>query len=170
MIRLSKYLILSMFLHFALSGNAQVAKFKAAYIYNFTRFIEWPVSVTTGNFVIGVLGDNEVVQELKTLSATKTVLGKQIEVKELKSATETGFCHVILVGAGQTSKVSAVTGGLGNNATLLISEGSGAIKAGSAINFFMTDNKLQFELKKENILRQGLKMNSQLESLAARKF
>ena len=60
------------------------AKIKAIYIYNFTKYIEWPESYRQGNFVIGIVGNNStLVNELKKMATVKTVGNQHLEIKNI---------------------------------------------------------------------------------------
>ena len=62
-----KKLILAVSIVLTLNGivNAQVSRFQAMYIYNFSRMVEWPNEYKNGNFEIGVIGNNSLMEELK---------------------------------------------------------------------------------------------------------
>ncbi|MBN2612503.1 MAG: YfiR family protein [Bacteroidales bacterium] len=150
--------------------NAQIEKFQAAYIVNFTRFIEWPADYIPGNFIIGVLNNDPIVKELESIAPNKTVFGKKIEVKVFNSPEAIKPIHIIFIPAHQSAKIDAVTTKLNGQSTLIVSHGSNGINEGSGINFLFVDNKLQFEIKKSNITKYNLKVSSDLENLARKKY
>ena len=150
--------------------NAQVEKFQAAYIFNFTRFVEWPADYLTGNFIIGVLGNDPVVKEIQDLASTKTIYGRKIDVKVFSNPSSISSCHILFVPENQSSKISDAKSKIQSQSVLLISYSSGGISSGSGINFVLSGSKLQFEIKKSNIIDQGLKVNTDLENLAMKKY
>ena len=154
----------------ALAANSQIAKFKSAYIYNICRYVEWPSSYRQGNFVIGIVGSSNITSELENLAKTKIVLGQTIVVQKYKTIATAKKCHVLYVPSSQSKNLPSAVVKVGKNATLIMSEKSGALNKGAAINFIVSDNKLKFELKKTNATRQGLKLNPNLFKLAVKVY
>ena len=155
------------FLLSALLLNAQESKIMASYVYNFVRYIEWPVSSQNGNFVIGVVGDSPISNELEKIIADKKVNNHAVTLKKFSTPSEITFCHVLFISEKYCDKVDGITTNSRNN-TLLICERKGVVSKSSAINFIRQDSKIKFEINKENIKKSGLYVNNQLEYLAAR--
>ena len=147
-------------------SNAQstIPAAQSIFIYNFTRLIEWPNK--DGDFVIGVLGSSDVAYELEKYTSGKNVGLQKIVVKKFKEIEEISKCNILFIAYSKTSKIPDILSKVSGNHTLLISEKKGGIEAGSAINFLLTDDKLKFELKTANATKQGLKVNSKLETMA----
>lgn len=70
----------------------------------------------------------------------------------------------------KSENMFSITKKLAGQNTLLVSYASAGIEGGSGINFIIVDDKLQFEVKKSNIIKNNLKMNSELEKLAYKKY
>lgn len=152
------------------TAHAQIAKFQSAYIFNFSRYIEWPKEFQTGNFVIGVLGINEgVTTELKKIESSQKVFGRTVEIKVFASVEAITLCPILFIPESQSDKIEAVSAKAAKG-VLIISNKSGGIKKGSAINFVLVDNKLKFELKKATALAKGLKVSPDLEKLAYKTY
>lgn len=165
-IRLSAF-ILSFFISSAFS---QVEKFQAAYLFNFTRFIEWPADYLSESFIIGVLGNDPIIKELQGAAVNKTIYGRKIEIKVFNNVESIIPTHIIFVPKEQSDKLNSVIGKVGGNKTLLVTYSSNGIESGSGINFILFESKLQFEIKKANIQKYSLKVNSELENLAKKKY
>lgn len=147
--------------------NASNAKLKASYIYNFTKYIDWPDKYKQGTFVIGVLGSSSFYNDLTALLSTKTVGAQKFEIKSFISAESvSGVCHVLFIPSENSSLLPDVLKKLKNNSTLIVTEKSGLAKQGSAINFVVENNKQKFELNKTNIEKYNLKVSNTLLSLA----
>ncbi len=167
----SAVLLLLLFQMSGVKASGQIAKFKAAFIFNFTRYIEWPSSYNPGEFVIGILGkDNELANELTMIASTKTVAGKSIRIENYASAGGIGKCNILFICSSHTGQIGSALGSIGNKNILLISDDPGAIGKGAAINFVFYDNKLGFEIKSAVAQQKGLKVSSSLENLAAKKY
>ncbi len=153
----------------SMNVSAQNEKFKALFLYNFTKFIEWPESHRGGDFVIGVMGSSPIIGELTTIADKKTVGTQNMIVKKINSATEANDCHIVYVPANQSSKIDAIISTVGSTPVLVISDKDGLISSGSGINYVSVNGKQKFEVSKSNIESTGLKVNSQLLSLGISK-
>ena len=71
---------------FCVSAKAQDEKFKALFMYNFTKYIEWPQTKQSGDFVIGVMGNSAIVSELNAIASKKTVGAQNIKVNQQRAA------------------------------------------------------------------------------------
>lgn len=151
--------------------TAQIEKFQAAFIYNISRYVEWPSSYNADQFIIGVLGNNApIAGELEVIAKSKKLFGKPIQVDKYASASEIGNCNILFIPEKQMNNIGEAVSGINSKHVLLVTEQKGAISAGSGINFLFISNKLQFELHNGNITQNGLKVNSALESLAIKTY
>ncbi len=167
----SAVLLLLLFQMSGVKASGQIAKFKAAFIFNFTRYIEWPSTYNPSEFVIGILGkDIELADELNMIASTKNVAGKSIRVENYSSANGIGNCNILFVCSSHSGQIGSALGRIGNKNILLVSDSPGSIGKGSAINFVFNDNKLGFEIKSAVAKQKGLKVSSSLENLAARRY
>ena len=150
-----------------LDPNASNAKIKATFLYNFTKYIDWPEKYKEGNFVIGILGTSTFYNDLTTLLSTKTVGSQKFEIKsytDVKSVA--GVCHILFVPIENSAILPDILKKMKGKSTLIVTEKSGLAKQGSAINFVVENNKQRFELNKMNTTKYNLKVSSTLEALA----
>lgn len=155
--------ILLGFLFVSAVTQAQDDKFKALFMYNFTKYIEWPANMKQGDFVIGVLGSSGMETELKTISERKKVNTQTIVVKKLNSAEGVEGCHMIYISPVKSSSTSQVSSKVTN--CLLVSDNANGVSGGASINFIKPNDKLEFEISKSTIEKTGLKIGSGLMSL-----
>lgn len=142
-------------------------KFKAVFLYNFTRYFEWPETKKTGDFIIYVVGKNDaLISELKNLAGKKKVGTQDIEIKNTPAFDPSINAHIVYAAPEVSKNISDVIAKNKNKGTLMVAEGVGACKAGSSINFVAVDNKLKFEYSKNNAVRAGLKTNDDFKVLA----
>lgn len=143
------------------------AKIKAVFLYNFTKYIEWPASYKSGNFIIGVYGNNPTLNaELIKMSSTKSVGSQKFEIRSVSSMAEVSKCHILFVNPDQAASFNEILGKLKGKSTLLVTEKNGLAKQGAAINFVVQDNKQKFELNKSSAEKHNLKVSTNLLSLA----
>lgn len=140
-------------------------RYKALFIYNFTRYIEWP-SNGTQDFVIGILGKSPVYNELVAIADKKNVGTQTISLKKFSSASEVTQCSILFIGSDASSQVASLSASTQGKNTLIITERSGLINKGAGINFVLDDGKQRFELSKTNMAKTGLKVNTQLIEMA----
>lgn len=166
--RLKKFILACLFLFPFTFTNGQVAKLQSVFIYNFTKYIDWPASYAGGDFVIGVLGDSPIITELNNMASQRKVGNQAIEVKKFNSPSEITKCHILFIPANQSENFDQAKQKIGNNnfSTLLITEKEGMASQGAAINFVIRNNKQKFELKASNASQYGLQISSKLEALA----
>jgi hypothetical protein len=142
------------------------AKIKAVFVYNFSKYFEWPSSYKDGNFLILVMGNSTLTNEISSMASSKAVGSQKFEVKSISSVDQITKCHMLYVPADSPVELSKIISKIKNYSTLLITEKDGMTKQGSAINFVVQNNKQKFELNKTNAIKYDIKVSSSLEPLA----
>ena len=142
------------------------ARIKAVFMYNFTRYIEWPESAANGNFIINVFGSNTpLVAELNNLAKTKTVGTQKIEIRNTTSLDAIGSSHILFVCGDNPTPLSEIISKIKGKNVLLVTERPGFARLGAAINFVIVQNKQKFELNKANAEKYNLKVSTTLVQL-----
>ncbi len=160
------YIIIYLVLNTSVAPKYDVnAKIKALYMYNFAKYIEWPSSYKTGDFVIGVVGETPVYQNLQAMAKVKKVFNQSIKIVKYSSASEVQKCHMLLLPTAMTSKVSECSSKIKASSTLLVTEKPG-VGTRSGINFVVVNQKQKFELNKGNISSHNLTVSGNLLKLA----
>lgn len=140
---------------------------KAAFIYNFTKFIEWPENQSAGEFQIAVLKDCPIIAPLEQIAASKRVNERKISVSVLKSEELPGNCHILFIPSSIGSdRLTEVLKYYSGKQTLIITEKKGMLSKGSSINFLIEDQKIRFEINRKSIEKAQLNVSSQLLKLA----
>lgn len=135
-------------------------------IYNFLKYIQWPGDQNSGEFVIGVLGDDEVYNTLNTWYGNKQKGDKKFIIKKFNSASEVGGCQLLYIGTSASNSFESLKGKLQNKSTLTITNKRGMAEKGSCINFRIVDNRLKFELNQAAMDNSNLKSSGQLAAMA----
>ena len=143
--------------------KSQDEKLKAIFVYNFTRYIDWPQK--PGNFVIVVLGRSPIYTEIEDIASKKKVGSVAIEVKSANSPEEITDGHIIYISSSKTNSLPLIVAKSQEMHMLVITEKEGACKNGSGINFVNKDGKLSFEIAKTNLASCGLVVSSSLLGL-----
>lgn len=143
------------------------AKIKAVFIYNFTKYIEWPENYKTGEFTIGILGENDALfKELNQMSKVKKVANQTFSIKSYSQIGDVSNPHILYIPADSAEALSKAVDKLKGKSTLIVTEKPGMAKKGSAINFVIVGNRQKFELNKNTAEKHNLKVASTLEKLA----
>jgi hypothetical protein len=143
---------------------------KAAYLYQFGRYVQWPDSAFANErspLVIGVLGVDPFNGILDEIARTKRIEGRQIVIRRFQTMAEYKPCHILFVSASVTpeQKAAAFEKAQGSP-LLLVGEEPGFAEHGGKINFFLDENKVRFEINMEVAKQDRLKISSKLLSLA----
>ncbi len=143
------------------------AKIKAVFIYNFTKYIEWPAEDQVGEFKIGILGENPpLFNELDKMSKVKKVSNRSFSIKSFSSLSEIVQPHILYIPVDSTELLKEAVKRLSGKSTLIVTEKPGMALQGSAINFVIVGSRQKFELNKSNVSKHNLKVASTLETLA----
>lgn len=144
------------------------SKIKAVFLYNFTKYIEWPSEYKNGNFVVGILGNSTALyKELSLMSKTKKVASQDFEIKVYSSAEEIqDKVHMLYIPDDAANSLNVAVNKLKGKSTLIVTETPGMSGQGSGINFVVVANRQKFELNKSNVEGHNLKVSKSLEDLA----
>ncbi len=168
--RLLKYLVVIVVItsSFGFVQNFDTnAKIKAVFLYNFTRYFEWPSAKKTGNFIIHVVGKNEaLMKELTKMAESKTVGNQKMEVINTPEFDPKAKPHMLFLLPDVSKSLSDATSKLKGKGALIIAENKDAAKSGAAINFVIIENKQKFEYSKNSAVKAGLKTSEDFKALA----
>lgn len=164
--RYKTFLILPVLLFSLFQAWAQNAyAVHANIIYRFTKYINWPDDKKTGDFVIGVVGDTPLYEELKIFTSNKTAAGQPFVIKKFAASASSYHCHILFVGDDESGNVKRIAANTAGTPTLLVTESEGLSRKGSCINFIIVDDHLKLEINKNNIEHRSLDIASELLSL-----
>jgi len=162
-------LLLALCSLFVSQARSQEEKYITLYVYNFTKYIEWPDEYKAGDFVIDVLGHNSVYVKLQEMLKGKSrgtqnfVINHPPTVKEIDPD-----CNILFVGHWRSKDLEAALGKVGKHGTLIVTEKSGMLQHGSNINLIIKNQKIKYELKKSSLKESGLSYSIDLTTLAER--
>lgn len=144
------------------------SKIKAVFLYNFTKYIEWPTEYKNGNFVVGILGNSAALyKELSLMSKTKKVASQEFEIKIYTSADDINDkIHMLYIPDEASGSIKNASQKLKGKSTLIVTETPELSTQESGINFIIVANRQKFELNKSNVEGHNLKVSKSLEDLA----
>ena len=146
-----------------------VESVKAAFLYRFLEYVDWPVDANNeGPLTIAVLGDESLTTELHRNVRGRTAHGREIRARAVQTVQEGLDAHVLFVSASARKKLAAVGGAHDRDPVLIVTEGDGALEAGAVINFVVVDGNVRFEVSLPAAEQRGLKLSSRLLNVALR--
>jgi len=152
----------------ALSAAISEYRIKAAFLYNFAKFVDWP-SDDTGQekkeFKIGILGDDPFGSEIEVID-NKQVRGMPLKILRADSLNELGGCQIIFLSAGVQDELKAIIEQMQDRPVLTVGDTKGFAHQGVIINLIKADNRIRFEINTAAADRAGLKISSHLLRLA----
>ncbi|WP_207511027.1 YfiR family protein [Longitalea luteola] len=134
-------------------------------IYRFTRYINWPESKRSGEFVIGIVGESPLYQALRSYTSNKTAAGQPIVVSKVPASANNYHCHILFISNEESRNTKRIAAATAGTPTLLVSESRGGAGKGTCINFIEIDDRLKLEINKNNINQRDLEIAVELLSL-----
>jgi hypothetical protein len=141
---------------------------KAAYLYNFGRFVEWPGKEANqgGSFTVCVLGQDPFGPSLDTTLAGETIDGKTPVAKRISNAQESGDCQILFLGVSEASRLNKIIAQLDQRSVLTVSDMPQFVKSGGMIQFVLEGTKVRFEVNLTATQHAGLTLSSELLKVA----
>lgn len=138
----------------------------AAMLYNFIKYVQWPNESEGGEFVVGVMGEDDVFNTLKQWYDGKPKGSKKYVIKKLASAADAATCQVVYLGKSKSREFENIKNSITGKPILTVTDGNGLGSKGSCINFKIVEGKLKFELNQSMVTSSNLKVSGQLTSMA----
>ena len=149
------------------------AQIKAAFLFKFGGFVEWPPAAFARQdspFVIGVAGAEAIAAELERMVAGRTLHGRPVLVQRLRRGESLAGLHVLFVGQPDAARLADMLAPARDQPLLVVTDWEGALSRGGTINFVTVDDKVRFDVALPQGERRQLKISSRLLSVARRVF
>jgi YfiR/HmsC-like len=143
---------------------------KAAYLYNFGHFVEWPVNVTTAkneSFTVCVLGQDPFGPVLDAALVGETIAGKRVAAKRISTPQESGNCQILFMASAEEGRIKQIMETLNKQAVLTVSDMPRFSQRGGMIQFVLEGNRVRFEVNLTAVQQAGLSLSSDLLKVAA---
>jgi hypothetical protein len=137
---------------------------KAAFLFNFLKFVEWPPGASGAPWVIGLLGPDPFGDLLEETVRGKTLSGRSIEVRRFARPGDVKDCQILFMSRAESDRMARqpIPAPQG---VLTVGESPGFLQSGGAVNFYLEDNRVHFEIKPSVARAAGLRVSSQLLKL-----
>ena len=143
-------------------------RLKAAFLYNFAKFVEWPAEALSdekATFILGVLGENDPFGPALESIRGKTVRGKILTIKRFEGLQDLAACHILFIASSEKEQLEEALEFLEGSSVLTVGEMERFAEMGGIINFVVKKNRLRFEINLDAGRRAGLEISSQLLNL-----
>ena len=145
-------------------------KLKAAYLYKFATYVQWPehaFATADAPFVIGILGPNPVGNDLRKIAAVKTIAGRRIKIENYQTPEEIRECHILFMPRGLDAELrrSAVKR-LSGRGILFVGEDAGFLENGGVVDFAIQENRIRIHISQSAYERERLNVSAQLLRIA----
>ena len=142
---------------------------KAAYIYNFGKFVKWPSSSSANHgsdFTICVLGEDSFGAVLQSTLAGESIGGRPVTVKRIPNPQYGTDCHILFLNSEQQSHLREILADLGQASVLTVSDMPDFSKIGGMIQFVRDGDRVRFEINRASAEDAGLTLTSDLLKVA----
>jgi hypothetical protein len=153
----------------AQAQSATEYQVKAAFLFNFAKFVEWPSEAFPGAdapLQICLLGQDPFGHEFEEVIADKTINGHRMEVIHPSGVPQAKSCHIIFVASSEKQFLREILRGLRGASVLTVGETAGFAGMGGIINFILDDGRVRFEVNVKAAERAHLKVSARLLTVA----
>ena len=142
---------------------------KAAYLFNFLKFVEYPNESfmdPLAPIVIGVIGDDPFGNALPQVVIGKTVQGRDLVIHVYRIGEDLRGAHILFISASERKRLPMILSSLRGSSVLTVADTEGFHEAGGMIQFLSENDRVRFAINVDATSRAKLKMSSKLLSLA----
>ena len=141
---------------------------KAALLYRFINYVEWPDSVFAGAgapFTIGIAGDDVLAAELAEFAAGRKVMNRPLAVRRRTANESFKDVQLLYIARDEATQLGALLKGVPAGA-LIVTDWPNALRQGAIINFLAVEGQVRFEISLESAQRRNIRLSSRLISVA----
>ena len=153
----------------AQAQSASEYQVKAAFLFNFARFVEWPADAfpsADSPLQICILGQDPFGRDFEQMIEDKTVSGHRIEIAHPEGVPQARACQVLFIALPDKQQVLQTLQGLKGASVLTVGDVPGFAKMGGIINFVLDDNRVRFEINQKAAELAHLKLSARLLTVA----
>jgi hypothetical protein len=147
-------------------GSYLADSVKAAYLYHFAGYVDWPPETSDAPLLIGVIGDHGVAAELQRILPGRSIQGRAMQVREITLSDNLAGVNIVYVGSRNAADLPQLVNATRQRHILLVSDDSRGLELGSTINFVNVANRIRFEISLRAAEAAELKISSRLLSAA----
>ena len=138
---------------------------QAVFLYNFSRFVEWPAqtfSAPGDPFVIGILGSDPFGARLDEAVRNEQINGHPLTVRRFRNVGEVDNCQILFVDRSEVARLGQILAALDHRSTLTVSQADGTAQRGVMIQFATENNRIRLRINVASARASGLTISSKL--------
>jgi hypothetical protein len=142
---------------------------KAGFLFNFAKFVDWPPDAfadPSAPIVMGIVGDNPVIELLTETAAGKIVNGRAVVVRRFKEGQDLRGCHILFVSLSEGKHLPQILESVKGSHALTVGETSGFTQSGGMINFFVEGSRVRLEINLDAATRARGKISAKVIAVA----
>ena len=152
-----------------IEDNPLARRVKAAFIYQFIPYVEWPArafAAADSPIVVSVVGSEQAVAELHEVIGERTAQGRPVVIRRWRDDDARGGVHLAYVTRQQAERLPAVARAAQSTGMLVVAEQDNGLDAGAMINFRLVEGRVRFDVALGPAERAGLRISSRLLTVA----
>jgi hypothetical protein len=168
-LRIKHAIVLGVLLIAGARGEVEEYQLKAAVVFNFAKFVEWPPQSFRNSgdpIAVCVLGQNPFGHWLEDTLAGKIVDGRGFTLRQAPDAQEAGRCQIVFVSSSERKRFRVVLLGLKAEGVLTVGDTPGFAGLGGVVNLRLEDETVRMEVNVEVARQKNLKISAKVLSLA----
>jgi hypothetical protein len=149
--------------------EAQEHEVKAAFLYRFLSFIEWPARAfrdARAPLVIGVLGADDIAASLEQHLPGRSAQDRPVVVRRVRAGEPLAGVHLLMVGRAEQERIAQLARTTAAQHVLLVGDGDDALDRGAAIGFLIDDGRVRFQVSLPAAERSGVRISSRMLAVA----
>jgi hypothetical protein len=139
---------------------------KAAFLYNFARFIEWPPEVSDVQPCIGILGKDPFGPVLDQMVRATSINGRRFVIRRFKTGQEPGDCRILFISSSEQKRLREILQHLWGRPVLTVGDMPGFCESGGMIDFDLADDRVRFEVNVQAAEQARLEVSCKLLAVA----
>lgn len=147
----------------ALSAEPDI---KAAFLFNFTKFVEWPDGSPDGAFQICTVADPAFDSVLAQTLSGESTAGRAIVRTTPAGPERARGCHILFIGRSESGQIERWIAAVRGQPVLIVGETKAAEDAGAHVTFVVEDNRVRFDVNEDAAARSGLQVSSKMLRVA----
>lgn len=141
---------------------------KAAYLYNFGKFIRWQTPGISETFDICVLGKDPFHGVLTSTVAGEHIDGKSIVARDVTAVPESSRCQIVFISTSEETKLKSLLAIARRTNTLTVSDMPEFAERGGMIGLVNVAGKIRFEVNVAAVNDAGINVSSELLKVAVK--
>ena len=142
---------------------------KAGFLFNFTKFVEWPSGAFVNSnapIILGIVGENPFGSLLREAAAGKAINGRAVLVRQFKEGEDLRSCQILFIASTDKKQLTQTLEKLKGSMVLTVGEGSVFTRSGGMIAFVVEGNKVRLEIDLEAVSEANLKISAKVIAVA----